>query len=60
MSRIIGVKLKQIVWSTKIYLPFLEVGLNVQIPLEISWIIELEMPDLFADADALWDAETNC
>ena len=44
-----GVKLKNKVCNTNIHFPFLEVGLNLHMPLEISWIIELEtfVPDLF-------------
>ena len=37
----IGVKLNSMVWNKKTILPLLDVGLNVQIPLDISWIVEV-------------------
>ena len=42
-----GEKLRHIVCIKKIHFPFLEVGLNLHIPLEISWIIDEEIPDFF-------------
>ena len=43
----IGVKLNSMVWNKKTILPLLDVGLNVQIPLDISWIVEVTyVPDI--------------
>ena len=50
ISKMMGEKLRHRVCIKKIHFPFLEVGLNLQIPLEISWIIEEEIPDFFDEA----------
>ena len=47
INNIIGVKLRRIVWIKNTNFPLREVGLKVQIPLEISWI-ERDVP---LDAD---------
>ena len=45
-SKRMGEKLKMTVWTRNIHLPLVEVGLNLQIPLEISWTIDWLGPTL--------------
>ena len=45
-SKRMGEKLKMTVWTKNIHLPLVEVGLNLQIPLEISWTIDWLGPTL--------------
>ena len=39
MSRAIGMKEMRTVWMRKIHFPLIEVGLNLQRPFEISWMV---------------------
>ena len=55
-----GVKLNKIVWNKNTVFPFVEVGLNLQMPLEISCTIVEVFPDIMLAFIFTVNENSNC